>query len=51
MNAAATPQAALEVDRVTLALGGREILNDTSFTVATANSSACSGRTARARPR
>ncbi|WP_250483132.1 metal ABC transporter ATP-binding protein [Caballeronia sp. GaOx3] len=33
MNAAATPQAALEVDRVTLALGGREILNDTSFTV------------------
>ncbi|SAK41421.1 ABC transporter-like protein [Caballeronia pedi] len=32
MNAAAT-QAALEVDRVTLALGGREILNDTSFTV------------------
>ena len=30
MNAA---QAALEVDRVTLALGGREILNDTSFTV------------------
>ncbi|MBC8640265.1 ATP-binding cassette domain-containing protein [Caballeronia sp. EK] len=33
MNAAATPQAALEVDRVTLALGGREILNDTSFTI------------------
>ena len=30
MNAA---QTALEVDRVTLALGGREILNDTSFTV------------------
>ncbi|SPB14960.1 ABC transporter-like protein [Caballeronia novacaledonica] len=29
----ATSQAALEVDRVTLALGGREILNDTSFTV------------------
>ncbi|CCD35805.1 Zinc ABC transporter, ATP-binding protein ZnuC [Candidatus Paraburkholderia kirkii UZHbot1] len=26
-------QPALEVDRVTLALGGREILNDTSFTV------------------
>ncbi|WP_321801695.1 metal ABC transporter ATP-binding protein [Caballeronia sp. J97] len=33
MNAAATTQTALEVDRVTLALGGREILNDTSFTV------------------
>ena len=33
MNAAAPTQAALEVDRVTLALGGREILNDTSFTV------------------
>ncbi|WP_250512286.1 ATP-binding cassette domain-containing protein [Caballeronia sp. INDeC2] len=33
MTAAATTQAALEVDRVTLALGGREILNDTSFTV------------------
>ena len=33
MTAAATAQAALEVDRVTLALGGREILNDTSFTV------------------
>ncbi|KAK49816.1 ABC transporter ATP-binding protein [Caballeronia jiangsuensis] len=33
MNAAAMSQAALEVDRVTLALGGREILNDTSFTV------------------
>ncbi|SAK82847.1 metal ABC transporter ATP-binding protein [Caballeronia ptereochthonis] len=28
-----TAQPALEVDRVTLALGGREILNDTSFTV------------------
>ncbi|SAL72593.1 ABC transporter-like protein [Caballeronia peredens] len=28
-----TTQAALEVDRVTLELGGREILNDTSFTV------------------
>ncbi|BAO85547.1 MULTISPECIES: metal ABC transporter ATP-binding protein [Caballeronia] len=33
MNTAATAQAALEVDRVTLALGGREILNDASFTV------------------
>ncbi|BBP95380.1 ABC transporter ATP-binding protein [Burkholderia sp. SFA1] len=33
MNTAATTQAALEVDRVTLALGGREILNDASFTV------------------
>ncbi|WP_404989728.1 metal ABC transporter ATP-binding protein [Caballeronia sp. LZ029] len=33
MNAVAMSQAALEVDRVTLALGGREILNDTSFTV------------------
>ncbi|SAK64612.1 ABC transporter-like protein [Caballeronia temeraria] len=33
MNATVTTQAALEVDRVTLALGGREILNDTSFTV------------------
>ncbi|BBU26757.1 ABC transporter ATP-binding protein [Burkholderia sp. THE68] len=33
MNAAAPTQAALEVNRVTLALGGREILNDTSFTV------------------
>jgi zinc/manganese transport system ATP-binding protein len=33
MTAAATTQAALEVDRVTLALGGREILNDASFTV------------------
>ncbi|SAK45569.1 ABC transporter-like protein [Caballeronia fortuita] len=29
----ATMQPALEVDRVTLALGGREILNDASFTV------------------
>ncbi|WP_152562669.1 ATP-binding cassette domain-containing protein, partial [Caballeronia grimmiae] len=29
------PQAALEVDRVTLELGGRAILNDASFTVNT----------------
>jgi zinc/manganese transport system ATP-binding protein len=34
MNAATMPPA-LEVDRVTLALGGREILNDTSLTVKT----------------